>query len=657
MRVSLEWLKELVDLGEMAPLGLFSRAGMEVEEVFELDGDTVFDIESSPVRGDLLGMWGIAREIAVFLDEDVCLPPSIVSHDKLKDVEVKIEEPNSCLRYSCGVVTGLQIRGETPLWIKKRLRTMDCVPQNSPVDIANYVTYETGQPIHLFDLNSISGNIRVRVSREGEVIETLDGILRRLPEGILLICDRDEPIAIAGIIGGNKTRWTEETRDVLVESAWFEPITVRKGARKLGISTSASYRFERGGDIGMTRTALERVLFLLRECYHGKSDGIIDRYPESAEKRVLSISSDAVNRVLGSSFRDSALLSSIKKLGFNLMDKKVEIPSYRRDITSEIDLVEEIARFEGYDNFSPQMPSPLIIEKEESLEKRVRDGMVGLGFNEVYTLPLTKEGSAKLINWMREDLSVLRESMIEGLLSVVARNRAYGTAQVRIFEIGKVFSMEGEVTMRSKLTAVMSGERGTTPLWGCESVDFFDMKGILESLFEIIKIRGWNGQGQALPLPNYEHGSIIKQGEVVLGYIGRFNSKLLKRMEIDFPVYGMELEIESLKPAKELRYRPISLFPVVTRDLSLIIDREIPAETILEFIRGNCSLLLEDVRIFDYYKGEGIEPDKVALGLSFCFRKKEGTLEGADIDPLLSLIIDGLREKYGAVLRDKLWTS
>lgn len=652
MRISFNWLKELVDTEDdiYKIVNLFSNMGLEVEEILQIGGDTVFDIEITPQRPDLLGMLGIAREVAIFLNKSPKLPKDKNSYGKLDTINIRIDDPAMCCRYSCGVVKDIKIR-ETPGWIKERLLAAGSIPQDSIIDIANYVMYETAQPIHIFDLDKISGDIVVRASREGEYITTLDGVKRELPGDVLLICDGEIPIAIAGIMGGSDTMVTDITKNVLIESAYFDPVIIRKGGKKLEISTEASYRFERGGDVGMTDVALHRVMSLLEDCYGAKSEGTADEYPLKIEEKSVKISSESVNRILGSSLSEDEILVCIRRLGFKPDDGKIKIPSYRRDISFEVDLIEEIARLEGYDNFPPETPFSLTIEKTKSSENKIRETMVALGFNEVYTLPLVREGNVRSMNWMREDMRALRTNITEGLLSVLVHNKSHGSANLRLFEMGRVFNKDNENIEHTELAAIIAGERARNPLWTSGDVDFADLKGILEAMFEIINLKGWDIVSSYTQ--NYDPGCNIKLGEDTLGCMGRFKKEILKKLDIDSPVYGFELDISKIKSTGENVYNPISKFPCIVRDISIIVDREVPATGILDFARERCPDILENLTAFDYYTGGDMSPDKVALGLRFCFRGRNSTLKKADIDPIVASITNDLLREYNAVLRVK----
>jgi len=652
MRVSFTWLRELVNTGDdiRTIANLFSNMGLEIEEILQIGDDTIFDIEITSQRPDLLGMWGVAREVAIFLNKKLKLPKYKTSYKKLDSISVRIDNSTLCCRYSCGVVRNIQAK-ETPRWIKERLIAVGSIPQDNIADIGNYVMYETAQPIHIFDLDKISGNIDVRTSQKGEFITTLDGIKREMPDDVLLICDKETPVAVAGIMGGSDTMVTDTTKNVLIESAYFDPIIIRKGGKKLEISTEASYRFEREGDVEMTDIALYRVMTLLEDHYEAKSEGIIDEYPRKIEKKSLKISTESVNRILGSSLLEDEILVCIKRLGFEKEDEWIKIPSYRRDISFEVDLIEEIARLKGYDTFAPETPSSLIIEEEKSFENKIKDAMVTLGFNEVYTLPLVRNGDIKIMNWMREDMHTLRTNIIEGLLSVFAYNKSYGTANLRIFEVGRVFNRDYKNIEHTELAAIIAGERARDPLWTSGDVDFADLKGILEAMFEIINLEGWNIVSSCTQ--NYDPGCSIKLGKNILGYMGRFKHEMLKKLDIDFLVYGIELDISRLKPIGRYMYNPISKFPCIMRDISIIVNKEVPAIAILDFARKKSPDILENLIIFDYYKGNEIPSDKVAVGMRFCFRGKDCTLKKADIDPIVASITNDLLREYDAVLRDK----
>ena len=650
MKVSLNWLKELIEVGEDINkiTHLLSGIGLEVEEILQIQNDTILDLEISPQRPDLLGMWGIAREMAIFLNKNFTYPDFKTYNNILKDVNIKINEPTLCSRYSCGVLIDIN-GGETPEWIKERLVAMGTIPQDNIVDVSNYVMYEMGQPVHIFDLDKITGNIIVRMSKKGDWIMTLDGSNIELPEDVLLICDGETPIAIAGIMGGSNSMVTTKTKNVLVESAFFNPVIIRKGGKKLQISTEASYRFERGGDIDITDVALNRTMSILEDYYGAKSKGIINDYPHKFESRKLDISSKSVNRVLGSSLSENEIITCIKKLGFNIENNNVIIPSYRRDISLEIDLIEEIARLIGYNNFTPEMPPAFEIDAKMTFINNIKNAMVMLGFNEVYTMPFVKDSNVVIANYMRDDMRSLRTNITDGLLSVLVHNNSYGAKNIRIFEVGKVFNLNNEYIEHPELSAIISGVRTRNPLWSSGDIDFFDLKGVLEAMFGITNIKGW--EISYTYTENYEPGCIIKLGNEIIGFMGKFKQGKIKKLDIDYPIYGLEIDISKLKPTLQNTYKSIPRFPGVERDISIIVDNNVNTASILEFVKKNSPNILEELSIFDHYKGEKIPSDKVSIGLRLYFRGTDRTLKKNEVDSVVSSITDNLNKEYNAILR------
>lgn len=651
MKISLGWLKELIEIGDndiTRITKLFSNIGLEVEGISERDGDAIIDVEITPQRPDLLGMWGVARELAIFIDKRVTFPNYNVFRSLTDYITVKIKDPSLCGRYTCGILRNIK-SADTPAWIKDRLISMDSIPQDTIVDIGNYVMFETGQPVHIFDLDRIKDKIIVRKSKRGDTITTLDGIYRELPDDILLICDGEIPIAIAGIMGGMDSMVTVATKNVLVESAYFDPKIIRKGGKKLGISTEASYRFERGGDIEITDISLFRVMTLLVDHYGAEPLGIIDGYPSKYKGNRIRISEESVNRVLGSSLSEDEVNSFIKKLNFEIKNGYVYIPSYRRDILSEIDLIEEIARLIGYDNFPPETPPIHTLETDTTFINKIKSAMVALGFNEAYTIPLVKDGKIKIANYMRDDMCSLRSNIMDGLLSVINHNTSYGTRNMRIFEIGKVFNSDDEITEHDELSAVITGERSRNPLWSSGNLDFSDIKGVLEGLFEIINITGW--EIEYIKTENYEPGCVIRQDNRIVGYVGKIKREKLKEYDIDFPLYGFEIDIAKLKSRPERHYKPVPRFPGIERDLSIIVSKDVSTGSIFEFVKERSPDILEELSIFDYYKGKGIPEDKVSVGLRLYFRRKERTLTKGEVDSIVTSITNALINEYKASLR------
>ena len=651
--------------------------------------DHVLDISITPNRPDCACIIGIAREIAAALGTTVRKPalreggegPGIESL-----AQVEVQDATGCPRYVAGMIRGVAVC-KSPFWMRYRLLLCGMRAINNIVDVTNYVLLEMGQPLHAFDYYRLGGRrIVVRRSLEGERFVTLDGESRTLSSETLMICDGDGPVAIAGIMGGLNSEIVSETEDVLIESACFDPVTIRRGSKFLGLSTEASYRFERGTDIEGTPDALWRALGLMKDLGGGEmASGSLDVYPRPYQAPEIVLRVERTNRFLGSALSGESMARYLRNLEMRVetMDGdrlRVLPPAFRVDISREVDLMEEVARADGYDRIPVTVPhvrpSAERDAPEMPLGAEVRRIMIGLGFSEVITYSFVAPTSADLLgasadsplrafvpllNPLTTEQSVLRTSLIPGLLGAVQTNVFQQERGLRLFEWGKVFTArEGEPLPleRLRLAAVMTGPLHEKTWYGEEApVDFYDIKGVLEAFLRGFGLGSCRFDRPDDAFPGFDPRvcAVVTCGEDRLGVIGKVDKRAMAALDIEREeVYGFDLDAEALArhAARRRLFQPLAKFPAVYRDISMIFDSDVESARVLDIIRASGGKWVEFVRIFDLYEGEKMPPGKKALAVRVCYRSDKKTLDGAAVNTLHEKVIAAIGQGTGGRLKE-----
>lgn len=665
-------------------------AGVSLPAVLEVC-DWVFDVDITPNRPDCASVIGIAREISAITGKILRRPESKIEETgpDIGDLSsITIEDATGCPRYAAGIIQDIMLY-PSPFWMRYRLHVSGIRSINNVVDVTNYVMLDLGQPLHAFDYNRLNENrIVVRRAHEGEIFSTLDGESHTLSGEILMICDGKRSVAVAGIMGGLNSEIFAGTRNVLLESAFFDPVTIRKGSKLLGLSTEASYRFERGADIGGVTAALKRAVSLISDLAGGKiAKGFIDNYPKPYSSPDISLRVERANRILGTTIPSNEMAGYLKALGMEVLNVKedkmnIKPPSFRVDITRESDLIEEVARLSGYENIPVTIPSVRPSEEREAPELLIRDQarsiMTGLGFTEIITYSFISPNSAdilgaeeesplrsfvRLMNSLTVDQSVMRTSLVPGLLSTVKNNILNQEKELKLFEWGKIFiRKEGEQLPAEKacLAAVMTGPYHQKTWYDDERpVDFYDAKGAVEALLKGLGLQDFIFKRDNALLPGYdtEISSCINASGSFIGQIGLVSFKTMEAYELQKEkAYLFELDIKALlKKLPEIKnFEPFAKFPPVYRDISIIVKRELETYEIMEAIKQEGGGLIESVRVFDLYEGEKIDPSEKALAFRICYRSKQGTLAGGEINRLHESLIEIIRRKTGARLREGL---
>ncbi|MCD6335279.1 MAG: phenylalanine--tRNA ligase subunit beta [Candidatus Latescibacteria bacterium] len=650
-----------------------AKVGLPLSEVLGLD-DVVFELELTPNRPDCLSVMGVAREIGAITGNPLRVPEiEVVEEGEPIDqwACVEIEDPEACPRYAARVITGVEL-GPSPDWMRRRLEAVGLRAINNVVDATNYVLMELGHPLHAFDLNNVAERkIVVRRARDGEQMMTLDGELRDLDKEVLVIADPEKAVAIAGVMGGSNTEVAKGTMDVLLESAYFDPVVVRRGSKKLGLSTEASQRFERGMDWDGNIRAMDRAAQWILRIAGGKAaTGAIDVYPKKRKRAVVSLRPERANQILGTSLSGARMAQMLEALGCQVTTKnemlEAEIPSFRPDIEREIDLVEEVARVFGYNNIPNREVGGgnLWVERRPDLKlaSRTRTVLTGLGLDEVVTSSLTdpdraSEDAVRLANPSGRPMSVLRTDLISGLLEVARWNLNRQAGAVRIFEIGKVFAPgtgPSGTEEEERVAGVLVCETRRDHWYEKEqTLDFYGVKGIVAAYLESIAPVTL----EVMPVQDglYEEGyggKLLLAGKEV-GHCGKLLRDVVERFDFGEGVYGFEVSLSEVLPFfEEVRgFEPLARYPAVDRDFAEVVPESLSWGELLKEIRETDTGLIESVEVFDVYRGKPLGEGEKSLAFTVRFRSKERTLSEGEVGALCERIVERLSERFGARLR------
>jgi phenylalanyl-tRNA synthetase beta chain len=657
------------------------EAGTPISEALGFN-DILLEIAITPNRPDALSHIGIARDLAALYNRPLTIP-SVEIQESDKKVEdyasIEIEDKSNCPRYSAKVILNTKVE-ESPEWLKERISKIGLRPINNLVDITNYIMYETGQPLHAFDLDLLAGSkIIVRSTREKSKFTTLDSKERQLNEGTLLICDAEKPVAIAGVMGGENSEISSSTRNILIESAYFNPSSIRKTSKHLSLSTDASYRFERGTDPGGTVYAAERAAEMIKKISGGDIlKGVIDIYPSEITEKEVILRFSRVKKVLGYEIEKGKIGRILLALGMKVVranddELRVSVPLNRPDIEREIDLIEEAARINGYDNIPAVKKITITLgekEDESTFTATVREISAGLGFYEMINNPLQSEKLAamtgdpvKLLNPLSSDMAYLRTSLIPGALAVVERNINAGEKNLELFEIGNVFNkkVQGEIKSfddfeeRTKLLFIISGKMKEKTWIGDEKQsDFYYLKGAINSFLCKISL------DNALNDFYYQEENRIfdityskKSSEAESGYGGRVKKEVLKQFDIQQDVFCFEFDFDLLKRIKrpDKKYKEPLRFPKIIRDFAFIFDKEVAFEDAKKHIIKSGSGLLKSVEIFDIFESQSLGENKKSMAFTLEFYDTGRTLTEEEVEKEFNSLISAVAEKFNAKLR------
>ena len=683
MLISYDWLKEFVEItvGPELLAEKLTMAGFEVEGLEQVDGDAVFEVNVTPNRPDCLSILGIAREVSALFRLPMKLPDhQFKSGQPASDFRIQIIDPELCNRYTGRFIKDVKI-AESPEWMKLRLERCGIRSINNIVDITNYVLLEFGHPLHAFDGDTLEGRIiKVRKAGKSQKIVTLDEVARNLPEDALLIWDAERPVAIAGVMGGLNTEVKEKTHNVFLESAHFAPFSIRRTSKNLSLASESSYRFERGVDIVFLEHALNRAALLIQDIAGGEVHEIIDAYPVRYEAQPVEVTLSRINSLLGIDLPDDEMIEIMTRLGIHSEIREGKCimypPSHRRDLQRNTDVAEEIARIYGYENIpttTPQSPHPSGELKKRPLRmEKIRHAMRKSGFQEVINYSFMnmesldnlkiehndrRRQAVPLSNPLSQDSCLMRTTLLPSLIENLKYNAGRGNKNIRIFEMAKVFEHAGDDLPSEdfRLGGIFYEEK-LPVLWKDEADGFFIVKGALEALREELKISVCEFSLTDEPfLHTGKSADIIIDNEKI-GYAGVLLPEIVETFQLKKrkpEVIVFEIRVDKLLTfiPKLSDYHTLPKYPSVERDIAIVIDESVPSVEIQKIMLSYPSELIEEVSLFDFYKGPHIPAGKKSLAFNIIYRSKEKTLTDDEVEDIHSKLVRHILEKTGGSLR------
>ncbi len=657
-------------------------AGTTAAEIYKPHSDIIYEIGLTPNRMDAMSHLGVARDVCAYLSYhqheniEVILPyqTNFNSDNQTSNIIVTIENDVACKRYSGISISDVTV-SESPDWLKQKLKSIGLKTVNNIVDVTNFILHETGQPLHAFDADQIVGKkVIVSFAKEGSVFKTLDEKDRKMTAADLMICNENEPMCIAGVYGGLKSGVSKETKNIFLESACFDKGYVRKTAIRHDLRTDASTRFEKGVDISNTVTVLKRAALLIKEITGGNiSSDIIDIFPNPQPNTVIEFSFEYLKKLSGKAYEHKDVKSILTALGF-LITKETEhavtlsVPFSKSDISIQADIVEEIMRIDGLDNV--EIPSAISIvpsieksAKKYALREKISNYLTGLGFYEIFTNSITNSAyyneaelgnAVKMINSLSSELNILRPKMIQSGLEVIAHNLNRKNNHLLLFEFGKTYSIssEGKYKESNRLALYISGNSEEAG-WKNPSkkVDFFYLKGAVENIFKLNGIKKLAFE----PIVNeeLEMGSSIMMGKFLYAHLGEVSQKMLKKFDIKQPVLFADIDIDLFfdQKIKPIQYKELSKFPVVNRDLAILVDKNVSYSQIEQIALTNKIEQLTSVQLFDIFESEKLGAGKKSMAISFTFLDENKTLTDKEIDGFMNKIISGYETTLQAEIR------
>ncbi|MBM2813569.1 MAG: Phenylalanyl-tRNA synthetase subunit beta [Ignavibacteria bacterium] len=659
--------------------------GTTLAEYINLN-DIVFEIGITPNRADCLSHLGIAREISAYSGDPLKMTQlnEPVQQKCLDKFEIIIEASDKCTRYVGYLVENVKAI-ESPLWLRSRLNLLGMRPINAIVDVTNFVMLECGQPLHAFDSDLLSGRkIIVKNADDNTQFTTLDNKERNLDSQMLMICDGEKPVAIAGVMGGQNSEINDSTTNILIESAHFVPSSIRRTSKKLALQSESSYRFERGTDPNNALFAAQRAANLIAKITGGTIKGnAIDIYPSPNDKPVINVRFKRVNDIIGTQLAKAEIIRLLTALNFELISQSDDsasfsVPSYRVDIESEIDLIEEIARLYNYDNLEPDFVSSIDYSGDSvpkilgvpPLRRKLRNYMVHRGFNETITQNMLDPASSSLFaenvftisNPLGDELSTMRPSLLPAMLRTIERNIRFGEQNLRLFEIGHSFVVP-EKNQKTFIEGIFEKEEIIIAVTGnsaqkqwsapVRELDFFDIKGIVTDLLSFLKLSDLGFTIDENNNGSSQNGLQINAGATRIGFLGELAPKMGKLFGLETAVYFAIIDLSSiyeLPPINE-KFKKVSPYPASMRDLAFIFDKTIPAQSIYDEIIKSGGVLLQKVEIFDVFDGGNIPEGKRSIAFSLVFGSAERTLVDEEVDTAINKILSVIDDKFSGEIR------
>lgn len=669
-----------------------TQVGMPASEYYHVTTDYTIEVDITPNRVDGASHLGVARDLAAYLQQTQDIRYSLPSVDAFQPdsddagISIEVQRPEACPRYAGVCIEGVQVK-ESPEWLQNRLKAIGLHPINNVVDITNFILFELGQPLHAFDKDKIEGNkVIIRSFPTGTHFTTLDGVERELNEKDLMVCNASQPMCIAGVFGGLESGITADTTNVFLESACFDPVFVRKTARRHGLNTDASFRFERGTDPNIVIYALKRAALLIKELGGGKiTSRIIDIYPQPIADFEVAVKFANIDRLIGKAIGHETIKKILKSLEIKIVREDAEglllhVPPYRVDVRREADVIEDILRIYGFNNI--EVPAKVnstlsYTEKPDDfqLKNKIADLLSANGFNEIMNNSLTKasyfengetykpENTVMLFNPLSSDLNAMRQSLLFGGLETIAYNVNRKSSSLRLYEFGKAYTFhpkEGENHLKQykeedKLALWITGNKSQAS-WNSQEIksDFFNLKGYAELVLTRLGFRPDSLTLEETTEDIYREGLVYAQNGKHIVTLGILSHKVLKTMDIAQDVYYAEFSWENLLKAVKnhtIAFTPMPKFPAVKRDLALLLDKKITFKEVRDIAMRTEKNLLKSVALFDVYEGEKLGADKKSYAVSFTLQDEEKTLTDKQIDKIMNKLIGTYKHQLGAEIR------
>lgn len=655
-------------------LNVDAKIGSLAKDYFNLQDDFVFEIGLTPNRADAASHLGVARDLAAYLKIPVIMPD--LSGFKVQNqdlnIQVVVEDTEASPRYTSLTISGISVK-ESPDWLKDRLNAIGVRPINNVVDVTNFVLHELGQPLHAFDADAITGNkVLVKKLADGKLFRTLDDVERKLSADDLMICNAEEPMCIAGVFGGLSSGVKQSTSNVFLESAWFNPVSVRKTSKRHGLKTDASFRFERGTDPDMTVAAIKRAAILIQELAGGQiSSEISDSYPVRANPFPVDISFKNVSRLIGKIIFADEIRDTLSGLGIKITSEdsegmKLEVPAYKVDVTREVDIIEEVLRIHGYDNV--EIPSQIraslnttVKPDKEVLQNQIAELLSANGFFEILSNSLTKlsysaepERAVKILNPLSNDLDVMRQSLLFSGLEAIAYNQNRRNSDLKFYEFGKVYNLDQENYKENQRFSIFLTGSKNSEGWNSKSgkADFYNLKSAVDLIINKLNIKGISTSETTNT--HFSSGISYRKGEKIIVEFGVVSKKSLNKLDISAEVFFADFDWDQIMRSvrnNKISYAEVSKFPSVRRDLSMLLSKEISFEQLKQIAYKTEKGLLKEVNVFDVYVGDKLPEGKKSYALSFLLQDDEKTLTDKQIDAIMQKLILNFEKQVGAEIR------
>ncbi|MDC9724930.1 MAG: phenylalanine--tRNA ligase subunit beta [Gammaproteobacteria bacterium] len=661
-------VKGLMELADDAPIGT------DLREYLDLD-DVSIDVDLTPNRSDCLGVAGIAREVGVLTGCDLTQwPQATISEKSTKTVNITVDAVADCPRYVGRVIENVNVKAETPLWMQEKLRRSGVRSLGPVVDVTNYVMLELGQPMHAFDLDKLSGGITVRTAKDAEKLTLLDEQEVTITDNTLVIADDSSALALAGIMGGEASSVTDDTKHLFLEAAHFNPLVIAGRARAYGLHTDSSHRFERGVDPELPCAAIERATALLLDIVGGEAGPISESVSEESlpQEKVITLRASRIKRVLGIAIDTAQVEDQLTRLGLTVVADddswQVTVPSFRFDLAIEVDLIEELGRLYGYDKLPETRPQGTVLTTDISehtlATHRLQALLVDRGYQEAITysfvdpeiqqhLAIDGEEAIALANPISADLSVMRTSLWPGLIQAMVYNLNRQHDRIRLFEVGRSFrGTQDNVEQHRQIGGVVCGSRYAEQ-WSDKQrpIDFFDVKADVEALLDLGGETSIRFVAEEHPALHPGQTARIYKDEQAIGWLGALHPRLNKALGLNVRVYVFELALTPVLNAQVPSFEPLSRFPTNRRDLALVVDSHTTAGEIEHCLNGVKSDILKEIQLFDVYSGDGVEVGKKSIAVAFYLQHAERTLTDEEVEALMLTIAERLEQHVGAVIR------